>query len=233
MLVSNRICVVGIHSDEIEELANITNDNKEMYTDKHGYDLCLYKIQDSDRMSNGKVSGFTKIGVLKNLIESNQYDWLFHVDADSLIMNHQIKVESLIDEYYDWIVSEDWNGINVGNFILKCSGNSVKFLEAVNKFAPSEELLSKTPSWWNQSEQCAMSELRHLVKTKIISQKDINSYILGPRPDNDWRDMHIGPSNLNWEPYLFQNGDFILHLVGDWYANKLINAHKYSKEVIT
>jgi len=75
--------------------------NKRKYCEKHGYSFLGY----TDRLSN---RSWDKIGyILKHL---NEYDWIFWSDADSFIVNSDIKLEEFISPEKDLIIQLDKSG---------------------------------------------------------------------------------------------------------------------------
>ena len=97
-----RIMVVGTYNQKYDELAQLTiESNFRRYCSIHNYSLW------SDRMPDDfeRAPQWRKIKLMIELLELNEADWLFFVDCDCLFMNMAIKVESLIDDEFDIIVS--------------------------------------------------------------------------------------------------------------------------------
>ncbi len=88
---------------------NSSIENKRKYCEKHGYDfICIKKSLDKNR-----PIPWSKIKLLSNIFKTKKYKWVFWTDADSLIMNFNIKLEELIDNNYDFIVSGDNNPVDI------------------------------------------------------------------------------------------------------------------------
>ena len=77
-----------------------------------------------------------------------------------------------------------------------------------------------------------MFECRHLLRSQIVHHSKFNSYLIGPRPDNDWRWHNMGPLDPNFQPKVYQESDFILHLLGDYEEGKMKNLEYYLPKVI-
>src|SRR5947207_6555581 len=115
--------------------------NKQTYSQIHGYDFhCSYISLDENR-----PPAWSKILYLKEIIDSEKYDWVFWMDADSVICNPNIKLESIIDDDYQFIITKGINVINSGVFFLKCSNWSSEFLQRVYWNHPE----SIFHGWWD------------------------------------------------------------------------------------
>lgn len=127
-------------------------------------------------------------------MKSNKHKWILWTDADSLIMNFNIRLEDLIDNKYNLIISRDFNNINSGQFLIKCNKANKRFL---NKVYAYEECIYS--GYWEQSAIIIELETnRKYEKTvKIIPQRQINSY----------------PEELGGfsSTSTYQTGDFIIH----------------------
>ena len=98
-----------------QELADLTNPNKQRYCDKHGYDFVPHftnfdfdKYYVDENRPKGMANwhgGFEKIGLVLRLLKSGKYDWVFWLGTDTLITNFDIKIEEVIDNDYHFIVA--------------------------------------------------------------------------------------------------------------------------------
>jgi galactosyl transferase GMA12/MNN10 family len=162
--------------------------NKREYAKKHGYDLNTYH----QTLDASRPPSWSKIlAIQKHLHESK---WIFWSDADSLIMNSDIKLESLIDNKFDLIITREATGkdLNCGVFLIKNSSWSRQLLK--NIYAQAQFI--NDPLW-------EQSALRHLLKTNPSLYKNIK--ILPQRAMNS----HISEKGGEYKP-----GDFIIHLYG-------------------
>lgn len=150
-----------------------------------------------------------------------KHDWVFWSDADTMITNFTIKLETLIDENYNFIVSKDINGMNTGNFLIKNTPWSIDMLKAIIVLKANHEnrknkdiydipqsykdLISKVAyknlNPGQYTEQDAINDLLTINYNdttkyiKFIDKRLINSYqCQNPPGINDW-----------------QKGDFVLH----------------------
>lgn len=176
------IGIITLSTPNIEVYAGLTRANNLKYAERNQYRFKSYL----DRIDMSRPASWSK---LPALIENfSQNEWLMWIDADAMIMNHTIKIESIIDNDYDLILSDDSNGINCGVFLCK---TTYFMLEIFNKIYSKIEFINHP--WWEQAALMDELEINKELKsrTKIIGKKQINCYI-----------------------HDFVAGDFILHLPG-------------------
>jgi hypothetical protein len=162
--------------------------NKQNYANKYNYTFINYNYS----LDANRPIPWSKILIIQKHLKDAE--WIFWTDADSLIMNDKIKIETLIDNNYNFILSRDFNNYNTGQFLIKNCDWSFDFLDRVYK-----KDIYINHSWWEQMAIIDIldnnsSDYNH---TKIIPQNKINSYI-----DN------------------YKSGDFIIHFPNK--GNKLI-----------
>ncbi|MDE3056195.1 MAG: class I SAM-dependent methyltransferase [Verrucomicrobiota bacterium] len=165
------------------------HETKRSYCQRHGY--TFYNLDKS--LDEKRLTAWSKVLFLQNLLLTTEHQWFYWSDADSLIMNPAIPLESFLDDNYFLIVTEDFLEINTGQFFIKNCEKSVEFLKEVyshekhshHRLAEQRAMmaeLEQNPSWRDQ--------------IKILPQRMFNSYI---------------------KPYAggqYQMGDFVLHLAG-------------------
>ena len=170
------ITVCSLFTREIESFAKITNPVRQLYATKHGYKYlcCDHKLDD-------RPPSWSKLLLLQQMTT----EWGFWNDADALITNLDIKLESLIDDKYDLIFTRDGNGLNAGNFLVKNSEWSKKFLQEAYQQAQFTN-----HCWWEQAAIRFLLDTKYgYDRVKVVCQRAMNSY-----------------------PCNFQEGDFVLHV---------------------
>jgi len=176
--------------DAYLKMVEVGIENKLNYCKKHDYLFVPgYKLLD-----NSRPAPWSKILLILEVFENPDIKWVFWSDADSLIMNSEIKLESYIDESYEFIVTQDRNGLNSGQFFIKNSPWARIFLSKIYErtdciFHP----------WWEQQaiidEYNKSKEIQE--KTKILPQRSFNSYpsfLTNSHPDQTYK-----------------RGDFLIH----------------------
>lgn len=222
MIDPKRICLVSIHTQDYHTLGDLTwHQNKSIYCEKYGYDRVL-QVQPSPYMEKDKYI------LIKSIIDEKRHDYIFWCDCDTLVTNFSKRIEDLFDENYDFIVSSDCHGLNLGVFLLKVSNKGLTFLDFIlnnidrvnTRFAFGEG-------------QTLIQDLhkqgRFSDTIKVIPQKLMNSYPYKYYGHPDGQNDLLGV-NGNWE-----KGDFILHIPGfgpDLYHKRMEHFNIYIKEVI-
>ena len=194
-----KIGIVSLYDKNYKHIGIYSDLNKKKYAAKHKYNLILYH-KTLDKM---RPTAWSKIRALQ--LHLNHYDWLMWTDADSLIMNSNIKLESLIDPTYDLIISCQADGtINTGSFIIKNSNWSRALLK---KIYDQTECIHHP--WWEQQALIYLLDNYHELydHIKIVPQRTMNSH-----------PFHAGGE--------YKTGDFIIHM----YNGPNMNKQKLMKE---
>ena len=90
--------------------------NKRKYCQQHGYTF----VSGRKRLLTDRPASWSKLAYVLRAMPA--HDWVFWSDADSLIIATDRRLEELIDPSYDFIVSMDAKGLNMGQFLAKsCS----------------------------------------------------------------------------------------------------------------
>ncbi len=130
---------------EYQDAVELGIQNKREYCKKHNYDFIYVKElpnSDQDALWN-------KIKILQKMLNKSAYKWVFWSDAESLIMNQDLKLEFFTDDNFHIITSK--NNINPfysGQFLIKNSQWSKNFLKKLNNLDSSlnkenENIISK------------------------------------------------------------------------------------------
>lgn len=161
------------------------------YCKKNGYDFYVL----DKNLDITRPLPWSKIVIIKKLLA--EYKYVFWSDADSLIMNHEIRIENLIDDIDDHdlhiCLDNVSNVINSGQFLLKKSKKSFDFLDDVYncEYAIHHH-------WWENKAIIDLLGTENYSKfAKIYDQRRFNSF---------------GNIELQNNPSIFyQKGDFIIH----------------------
>lgn len=146
------------------------------------------------------------------------YDWLFYLDTDLLILNHDIKVEDYIDDNYNLIIGpqpHEGHLMTSGMLIKNCRWSfeffldlyaQVQFINNPYHSPPGTRLATGSPdTGGNFLEQSAFhflydTEEKYAKQIKIVPRK--------------WFNSEIGT---------YQEGDFLLHFPGQLNKLQLMN----------
>ena len=220
ILDPKEICVLVLYDDYYDELAEITIDkNIKQYCDLHGYTLISHKIENID---NGRSPQWQKIQVSIDVLKTNQFKWLFFLDTDCLIMNSTIKLESIIDDNYSFIVSahniepvdtpikntQGTNCVITSQYLVKNDETGINILQDIwdAKEWPVDIDIN-TFDYEGRQARITIDKPIFKDKVKIVPEKVLNRfwYINSP-----FMVLHTPGVNDNaWQP-----GDFIVHVTG-------------------
>lgn len=189
--------------DKASEWTDITVSGKKEYCQRHNY--VFYNF---NTMEEKWSPEWSKIIYCLKLLKN--HDWIFWSDADSMITNFNVKLEPIIDENYDIIVSKDIGGMNTGSFFIRNSEWSYAFLtelyrlrleyekgnhsfrsNQIGQFTDQDAMVNLFKVNWNNTQS-------HF---KFINKRIFNSYAMTQA--DDW-----------------QIGDFILHMPGVLYRKE-------------
>ncbi|WP_312283715.1 putative nucleotide-diphospho-sugar transferase [Candidatus Igneacidithiobacillus taiwanensis] len=159
--------------------------SKVEYCDKYGYDFIFVR----ESLNNELPLIWSKFYLIEKLLLDG-YDKIFYSDADVFITNPTIRLESIFASHEgDILVSQDINGINIGNLFVR---NTTASLDLIRKCLQDERFHFNSP-WYEQAAFVYhVTNDKNFSNTISICQKNVfNSYV------NDW-----------------VANDFLIHLAG-------------------
>ena len=216
-IFSSDIAVVTLAIGETyQEAVSLAIENKRSYCQQQGYDFICGK----ETYNESLQPGWSKILILLELMGNSEYKWIFWTDADSLFMNFDHRLEDLIDENYNLLITQDMFTISTGHFFIRNCEWSRQFLL---------DVYSRTECHHHYSIELQpfVLEMRKLERgplVKVLPQKRMNSYPI--------ETISFLPSSMLL-PSVYTPGDFIVHFSGEHRPNKLRTLlEDYSKKVI-
>jgi hypothetical protein len=130
------VCGISIGSEYNNKVwVKYALNNHKKYCAIHNYDYILRTNSKTNRAPT-----WEKIDIIKELILTNKYDYIFWMDTDSIFTNFSIKIENIISNAgsnYNFIFSGDTNIINAGHFIFKSCEWSLKELDKIWTIFPA------------------------------------------------------------------------------------------------
>ncbi len=118
---------------QFDNLLAMTWPNKKAYCDKHGYHL----VDSSPYLDNSRPPSWSKIVAARRLLVEEKCDWVIWLDADTVIMNSLKKLEDLLPEEHDFVVTKQKSrSYNAGAWIIKNTPWAIQFLD----------------TWWSMDE---------------------------------------------------------------------------------
>jgi hypothetical protein len=177
----------------------------ERHDKEHGYRLHILRQQLMDDVWSKPA--FILSILLREMAkpESERLDWLFWVDADTVILNPYVPIETFLpplgtefDDVFLMYVN-DWNGLNNGVFLIKVNHWAVKLFSAIvsyRHFRPDGDLQFR--------DQSAMNTLMQ----EPAFAKNI---VQAPQR---WFNAYQGELNETLQPFQVRRGDLLVHFAG-------------------
>ncbi|OQO08809.1 hypothetical protein B0A48_05699 [Cryoendolithus antarcticus] len=137
--------------------------------------------------------------------DSERLDWLFWVDADTVILNPYVPVEVFLPppgpefEDVNLLYSNDWNGLNNGVFPIRVNRWAVDLFSAIVSFRyyrPDDPLVFR--------DQSAMNTIMNEPKFK-------KGVVAAPQR---WFNAYQGEHNETLAPFQIRRGDLLVHFAG-------------------
>lgn len=155
------------------EMLNIHNKNIKDYCKLHNY---TYIFKKSYENKLKLPIYWKKIQLVKELLETNNYDYVLWMDSDTLIIDESITIESLLDNssiYMGKDMKSKFN-LNAGVFLIKNNNIGLKFLsDCINVYINRDNCKDKFGNYalngeWSKGcyEQGIMNEL---IKTEYFN----------------------------------------------------------------
>jgi hypothetical protein len=219
MILPSEICVLITYDEYYTEIFNAVHPNISNYCKLHGYSLITHK---QENITNGRSSQWQKIKISENILKENNYKWLFFMDVDCLIMNPTIKLETIIDDDYSFIVPAH-NMIPVdtpiknpigtdcvitSQFFVKNNKIGIEILEDIWE-AKEWPVGLDINTFDYEQRQVKITIDKPIFKehVKVVEEKTLNCFWYMNSPFMVIKNKLI--NNHCWEP-----GDFIVHVTG-------------------
>lgn len=217
-MAAEDICVLVSYNDAYARMAEYTvEDNIKKYCEMHGYTLWVDTQKDVD---NDRSPSWQKIRTSQKILD--KFKWVFFLDTDCLIMNSDIKLESIIDDRYSFIIPAHGvdpvdtpiksiagpNNVITSQFLVKNSEKGHAILNDLwNLKYHSEGIDINKFDYENREVRALIDSLDYRDDIKIVDEYILNRfwYINNPFILSSFK----GVSNLIWKP-----GDFIVHVTG-------------------
>lgn len=167
---------------------NVSSDGQAQAVERDG--MCFRPANDEFAIDK-RAATFGKIKLAMAACVGRDGYWMLWSDADALVVNQSVSLESLIDDRYDILVSVDWLMINAGVMLLKCSEWTRGFLERV--YAAKE---------FDQARALDQSALQHFFDTDKGSKEHVK---------------YVPKHAINVYVEEFRAGDFLVHMAGKLY----------------
>lgn len=248
-----KIAVATVCSPGYKELGDITEPSKIAYCERWGYSWQPFKPQQNpERLARGEVKedsppdvhydagGYVRYEHTERLM--GQFDVVLQVGADALIMNHTVSIESLLAQYGGTnhpapgvFISDDTNFVNDENILWAHWQNSetgedlVRQLlwQMTRKNAGAQFEHQKHPCGWSHPYGC-----QHALRDYLFLHPSYRTlgHFLPQRVLDANLNSHYGfPRYVQGQ---YRPGDYILHLPGMSWSDRLRFAREHAAKVI-
>ena len=215
------IGIFVMYDENYERMSEITIDgNISQYCELHGYKLIRHKI---DNPENGRPASWQKIAQAIEILGKGELEWLFLLDVDCLIMNPSIKLESIIDDKYSFIMPS--HGVDAIDCPMDDNGFGGDAVIASSILVRGDEMgMAILKNIWNcegcpegidinefdyEQRQCriTLSDPYFRKHAKIVEERILNRFWYMNSPFMVL--YNSGVNDLVWKPR-----DFIVHVTG-------------------
>lgn len=195
---------------EAVDILELTWPQKQQYCHLHGYAL-LNVTEDHEP---ARPPSWSKLlGVSRRLAE---YDWIMWLDADTVITNERIALETLLPATGgpDFVLTRDPGGYNAGIWMMRRSDWTRRFLQTWWDSTSFIRAAGDSKSGDNDALKALLASMpaaEHARSVGVAPQCAFNSYV--------WRTSARTVLRYLWDPVgstagLWRRGDFIAHLAG-------------------
>lgn len=208
------IVICTAHDAAYQPMADITIDTVAAYANKHNYRLCYRPNLDP------REGDMCKIRLFREIYATGMYtgdDYFVWIDTDAIVMNSNVKIESIAGQYmgdYHVLYGQDPNGINTGVWMARFTSHADHFL----RVSMQQSLAmgwSDQPGIFQTSLQPIFSRVVKYIPGKIFNAMPYEHY--------GW-DSWAHKNEIN----NYETGDFILHLPGIELQARLELLRRYS-----
>lgn len=189
--------------------------SKRAYCAKHGYD---FLTGGEDVWDRERPIPWSKFNFIQKYID--EYDYLFWSDADAIILNQELMLETqvlpLLPADKDLLWTYDaCNHYNNGHLLIR--GKSAWVKDYFKRCYEQTDVLYHI--WWDNAAMIKLFENNPADNAKMETCRDhwlFNSYVFGPNDSAD------DPSTR-----LYKHGDFLIHFAGVYEPWNIYRMMKY------
>jgi hypothetical protein len=161
--------IITAFTKNYQPYIDISSPILDKYCTKHNYEKHIYEIPDN----YSRPVSWYKVEQLLNHINTNSGFSLW-LDTDTIIINSDFKLDSIVSENKFIYISKDMNNINAGVMMIKNNTYSYEFFQ---KVWGSTQFLNHI--WWEQAAMIDLIDKNYMNinnHIKYIPQNIFNSY---------------------------------------------------------
>jgi hypothetical protein len=188
-----RVKVLCHYTPSWKEIADITTPVLQAYCNKHGYVMSAYECT-AYQQYNGKEK-------LKHILQELELgDVAMVIDADAIVTNMDVTIESFIDSEHDFYVTKHVGHVNCGVFLVRLTPWSINLLLDLQDNIGKERIYCEQDALIQY-----MREHPQDKKIKIVPHPAFNSLKYEHYPEH---------KNIVGMPEDWNEKSFIMHLPG-------------------
>lgn len=201
------IAIVTLFDTNYTNLANIAVPNHIEYAAKHGYDYIYF----DETIDNSRPPQWSKVKAVEYLL--NEYDWVWWIDVDALIINSDKRLEDIINPEYDMIFTANkYSVLSNGSSFYRSSRLTKSFLKEC--YTLERDILRNVNIQVFDHEQQPMRELylnvpEYRDRIQLVHERVCNSFWY-----TDNQSALDAYPNWNKEDSIYQPGDFVVNFCG-------------------
>jgi hypothetical protein len=191
--------------------------SKRAYCERHGY---AFHTGGEDVWDRSRPIPWSKFNFILKYLDD--YDYLFWSDADAILLNHDLMLETqvlpLLPENKDILWTYDaCNHYNNGHLLLR--GKSAWIRDYFQRCLAQTDLTYHI--WWDNAAMIRLFETNPADAARIQTCRDhwlFNSYVFGPKDTANDPDVR-----------LYRPGDFLIHFAGVYDPWNIYRMMKYAE----
>lgn len=237
-------------------LGALTGENKRRYAARHGYDMvestplrttgilkmvpcknghtpdaagkCWEEDKDFD-IDHSRAPTFGKIKLALAACDGRDNGWLLWSDADAMVVNQTVPLETLIDDGYDLMLAYDWL-VRYCRALRRRSGCALTILALIgsdfmltsfslsfNQMLNAGMLLMKCSAWMKAFLH-NVYDARKFDKARALDQSSFQEHLDNlTRVEHDLHVKVVPKYAMNVYTEEYRPGDFLLHMAGKLY----------------
>ncbi|ORX96694.1 hypothetical protein K493DRAFT_370600 [Basidiobolus meristosporus CBS 931.73] len=165
--------------------------NKRNYAAKHGYYFVARSDEFAQQVYRGRRIVWGKIDAIEKILP--EYDWLFWLDMDAVVMNEEIRLEDILERFRQELGDEEFAKkslfitkprrdpmFNAGVFLLKNSPWAFDFLRAVQHRQENyNTVYYEQKAMWEVTRNPKWADGAHIFGDSSVFNTFPNSYVPG------------------------------------------------------
>ncbi|CAG8670171.1 4613_t:CDS:2, partial [Gigaspora rosea] len=183
-------------------VADDITDNKRRYAKRHGYYFVARSEEFTQQRYKKRYKVWGKIDVVEKVLP--HYDWVFWMDMDAVIANHDIKIEQLFENFKKMVGKEKFNDIN---FVIARPKNDFMINAGVFLIKNSE---------WSQKFLRETQKQRRYYDNGLLEQHAFYIMMQNEKYKNEILYLDEDDRTFNTYPHRYIPGDFVVHWAPDF-----------------